>query len=93
MVGIVPILEGFLGLGNVGRPEPIEWICGSNLFKLKKILDRFHPQAGQRENTFSNVCILSPVRSLEQGGGGHSGTEYLPTDKRPRGAEAVNAKI
>ena len=26
-------------------------------------------------------------------GGGHSGTESLPTAKRPRGAEAVNAKI
>ena len=27
------------------------------------------------------------------GGGGHSGTEWLPTAKWPRGAEAVNAKI
>ena len=26
-------------------------------------------------------------------GGGHSGTEWLPTAKRPRGAEAVNAKV
>ena len=27
------------------------------------------------------------------GGGGGGGTEWLPTAKRPRGAEAVNAKI
>ena len=27
------------------------------------------------------------------GGGGHSGTERLPTAKRPRRAEAVNNKI
>ena len=27
------------------------------------------------------------------GGGGHSGTEWVPTAKRPRGVEAVNAKI
>ena len=26
------------------------------------------------------------------GGGGHSGTEWLPTAKRPRRAEAVNIK-
>ena len=26
-------------------------------------------------------------------GGGHSGTEWIPTVKQPRGAEAVNAKI
>ena len=26
-------------------------------------------------------------------GGGHSGTEWLPTHKQPRGAEVVNAKI
>ena len=27
------------------------------------------------------------------GGGGHSGIEWLPTAKQPRGAEVVNAKI
>ena len=27
------------------------------------------------------------------GGGGHSGSEWLPTDKRQCGVEAVNAKI
>ena len=27
------------------------------------------------------------------GGGGHSGTEWLPTAKRPSGVEGVNAKI
>ena len=28
-----------------------------------------------------------------KGGGGHSGTKWLPTAKRPHGAELVNAKI
>ena len=28
-----------------------------------------------------------------RGGGGHSGTKWLPTAKQPRGAEVVNAKI
>ena len=27
------------------------------------------------------------------GGGGHSGTEWLPTAKRPHGVEMVNTKI
>ena len=30
---------------------------------------------------------------VPRGGGGHSGTEWLPTAKRPREAEALNAKI
>ena len=32
-------------------------------------------------------------RRMAGGGGGHSDTKWLPTAKRPRGAEAVNAKI
>ena len=32
-------------------------------------------------------------RNKSPGGGGHSGTEWLPTAKWPCGAEAVNAKI
>ena len=40
----------------------------------------------------SNTIYLYTAR-VDLAGGGHSGTKWLPTAKRPRGAEAVNAKI
>ena len=44
------------------------------------------------------VCVGGGVEGgggerARRGGGGHSGTERLPTAKRPRRAEALNVKI
>ena len=41
----------------------------------------------------SSSIDIANSKFFTRGGGGHSGTKSLPTAKRPRGAEAVNAKI
>ena len=41
----------------------------------------------------SHDSVSQSRESVPRGGGGHSGTEWLPTAKRPRGARAVNGKI
>ena len=45
---------------------------------------------GDRYKAVGQVGIMGVTPG---GGGGHSGTEWLPTAKQPRGAEAVNVKI
>ena len=55
--------------------------------------------AYSREHYNSRTRLLSLVatsfttQDSRGGGGRHSGTRWLPTAKRPHGAEAVNAKI
>ena len=79
-------VRGSEGVRGVGRGS--EGGLGGLSRPSLVLYDLFCNVYTQTEGLERGACIQA-----SGGGGGHSGTERLPTAKRPRRAEAVNGKI